>query len=260
MPPLRVVLVDVDGVITPGEGCPADLSVFEQLVRYAQAAEAESLLPRIALCTGRPAPYVEFVAQLAQVDLPCIFEHGCGLYFPRAYSEGTCPYEFHPDVGRSYAADLAHLRELLRPALLDPGLAFVQPGKEASMSLYPLGGVSLDALVDVGTALLERERLPFTVTANVHGVEFRRVGVDKGSGARWLAQRLEMPLQAFAAVGDSDPDLCFLELAGYSAAPANATPAVKAAVDYVASAEFGEGLVEILGSIEQRNRADSRPT
>ena len=57
-----------------------------------------------------------------------------------------------------------------------------------------------------------------------------------------------------AGVGDSDPDLAFLTVVGLSAAPTNATPAVRRSVNYVASAPFGQGLLEIVALVEQRNR------
>jgi hypothetical protein len=47
-------------------------------------------------------------------------------------------------------------------------------------------------------------------------------------------------------VGDSDVDLPFLALAGYSAAPANANPAVKEIVQYVAPRPTADGVRDIL--------------
>ena len=71
-------------------------------------------------------------------------------------------------------------------------------------------------------------------------------------GARWLADQIGVSLSQFAGVGDSDPDLGFLRLVRHSAAPANATPAVRAAVDYVAARAHGLGLLEIVERIIQR--------
>jgi hypothetical protein len=183
------------------------------------------------------------------VSLPCIFEHGCGLFFPTTFR-----YEFHPRLGDAYWARLAQLRAALTEPLLRPGQAFVQPGKEASMTLYPLGTTSLDELMDAARAAVDH--VPgFSVARNVAGVELRPTGLDKGQGLRWMAQLLELPLSAFAGVGDSDPDISFLDLVGFSAAPANATPAVRAAVSYVSPTCYGEGLLDILQVIEHRNRS-----
>jgi hydroxymethylpyrimidine pyrophosphatase-like HAD family hydrolase len=246
---IRVVLVDVDGVITPGEGQAADLAVLQQLTQLNERAITDACVPAVTLCTGRPAPYVEVMAQMTGAFLPCIFEHGCGLFFPTTFR-----YIFHPLLGEAYSARLAQLRAALTDSLLRPGRAFVQPGKEASMTLYPLGVTSLDELLDAAHDAI-RDMPGFSVARNIAGVELRPTGLDKGKGLRWMAQLLELPLSAFSGVGDSDPDISFLELVGFSAAPANATPAVRAGVSYVSPARYGDGLLDILTRIEGRNRS-----
>jgi hydroxymethylpyrimidine pyrophosphatase-like HAD family hydrolase len=252
LPPgsLRLVLVDVDGVITRGEGQPAQLDVLERLSAINAAARRDPRVPALTLCTGRQAPYVELMAQLTGVFLPCIFEHGAGLFFPTAFR-----YEFDARLGLDYSARLARLRAALEAPLIRSGRAFVQPGKEATLTLYPLGETPVDELAALVEAGVARGAPEFGVQRNVRGVEVRPHGIDKGSGARRIAELLEIPLEAMAGVGDSDPDLSFLQLPdiGFSAAPANATPAVRAAVDYVARARFGAGLLEIVALVARRN-------
>jgi hydroxymethylpyrimidine pyrophosphatase-like HAD family hydrolase len=63
---------------------------------------------------------------------------------------------------------------------------------------------------------------------------------------RWLSEEIGMPLAHMGGIGDSVSDLRFLGLTGRSAAPANATAEVKAAVDYVSPYENGAGVVDIL--------------
>jgi hydroxymethylpyrimidine pyrophosphatase-like HAD family hydrolase len=246
----RLVLADVDGVITRGEGQPIDIDVLQRLAAINAAARLDPCVPAITLCTGRQAPYVELMAQLLGVFLPCIFEHGAGVFLPTTFL-----YEFDPHLGPDYAARLARLRAALDEPLIRAGRAFVQPGKEATMTLYPLGETSVDDLVRLADDAVARVAPDFGVARNVHGVEVRPLGIDKGVGAQRVAEMLEIPLQAMAGVGDSDPDLSFLNCVGLSAAPANATPAVRQNVNYVAHASFGEGLLEIVTLVEHRNRS-----
>jgi len=242
------VLPDVDGVVTPGEGHPARLSVLEQLARINAAALRDACVPAVTLCTGRQAPYVELMAQMTGAFLPCSFEHGAGLFFPRAFR-----YIYDPRLGADHFQRVARLRAELQLA----DRAFVQPGKEAMITLFPLHGTSLEELADAARAAVARSRLLFSVELNATGVEVRPRGIDKGEGCRWLADLLDLPLAQVCGVGDSDPDLAFLGLAGIglAAAPANATPAVRAAVSYLSAAEDGEGLLEIVAEVEHRNRA-----
>jgi hydroxymethylpyrimidine pyrophosphatase-like HAD family hydrolase len=246
---LRLVLADIDGVITRGEGQPAELDVFERLAAINAKARHDPCVPAITLCTGRQAPYVELVAQLTATFLPCIFEHGAGIFFPTAFR-----YEFDPRLGADYSARLARLRAGLQVPLIQSGQAFIQPGKEASMTLYPLGDTTVDDLLRIVERLVPQIAPEFSVARNVNGVELRPLGTDKGTGALRIAGLLKIPLAAMVGVGDSDPDLSYLTRVGFSAAPANATPAVRQAVKQVASEPFGAGLLEIVTLVEQHNR------
>jgi hydroxymethylpyrimidine pyrophosphatase-like HAD family hydrolase len=245
----RLVLADVDGVITRGEGQPAELNILERLAATNAGARNDPCIPAITLCTGRQAPYVELMAQLVGVFLPCIFEHGAGLFFPT-----TCRYEFDARLGPDYSARLARLRAALDEPLIKTGRAFVQPGKEATMTLYPLGTTTVGELFQTTTALVPDVAPEFDVARNVNGVEVRPRGIDKGTGVDRVSELLEIAPDAIAGVGDSDPDLSFLRKVGFSAAPANATPAVRQAVTYVARAPFGQGLLEIVALVERANR------
>jgi hypothetical protein len=251
-PPLvtRVVLVDVDGVLTAGEGAPASPRLLERLAAWNADALEDRCVPALALCTGRQAPYVELLAQLTGAFLPCLFEHGAGMLEPRRFR-----FSFNPVLGPHPWRGMAAVRAALDEPLLSSGRAFVQPGKEATMTLYPLGSTSVAELADLAARALAVAGSSFRVTENVHGVEIRPPGIDKGGGARWLARRIGVSLPQFAGVGDADDDLTFLELVGFPAAPANATPRVRLAVRHVASVPHGEGLLEILEHLVALNRS-----
>jgi 3-deoxy-D-manno-octulosonate 8-phosphate phosphatase KdsC-like HAD superfamily phosphatase len=192
------------------------------------------------------------MAQLTETFLPCIFEHGAGLYFPRAFR-----YAFDPLLGVDYAARLAHLRAALEPGLLAPGRAFVQPGKEATLTLYPLDGTPLEEVFQRACQAVAQAAPGFGVERNLQGVEIRPHGIDKGVGLGRVTEVLGLATDRIGGVGDSDPDLSFLRTVGFSAAPANATPAVQTAVHYVARGAFGQGLLEVLDVLERRNRSSS---
>jgi hydroxymethylpyrimidine pyrophosphatase-like HAD family hydrolase len=119
------------------------------------------------------------------------------------------------------------------------------------MTLYPLDSTSVSDLFQIAQEVIS----DFDVERNVNGVEVRPPGINKGAGARRVAAILGVPLESMAGVGDSDPDLSYLTRVGFSAAPANATPAVRTAVNYVSEHPFGAGLLEIVTLVERRNRS-----
>jgi 3-deoxy-D-manno-octulosonate 8-phosphate phosphatase (KDO 8-P phosphatase) len=69
---------------------------------------------------------------------------------------------------------------------------------------------------------------------------------DKGAALREFSVRMAIPLEQIAYIGDDINDLSALAIAGFSAAPANAQPGVKAAVDVVLLLGGGHGAVREL--------------
>jgi 3-deoxy-D-manno-octulosonate 8-phosphate phosphatase (KDO 8-P phosphatase) len=72
---------------------------------------------------------------------------------------------------------------------------------------------------------------------------------DKGAALREFSVRTAIPLEQIAYIGDDINDLAALAIAGLSAAPANAQPAVKAAVDVVLHLGGGNGAVRQLAEL-----------
>lgn len=239
LPPVRLLLLDIDGVLTRGEAKALDLALLAHLAEMNRAARADPSRPAATLCTGRPAPYVEVLCQAIDGHLPAVFENGCGLYEPRGYR-----FLPHPRLGENAGFQAA--RERLRQGLVRAGKVFFQPGKEFSLSLFPLDGVTVADLHPLAEAMLgpAREAVDLVYSGSCLNVLPR--GVNKGEGLRFLCERSGCRLEEVLGVGDSDVDLEFLALCGRSAAPANAFAEVKRIVDYVAPRETADGVRDIL--------------
>jgi hydroxymethylpyrimidine pyrophosphatase-like HAD family hydrolase len=240
MAPIRLLLFDVDGVLTEGEARPLDLALLGDLAALNAAARSDPARPAVTLCTGRPAPYVEVMLQAIVGHLPAVFENGCGLYVPSGYR-----FLAHPLLAggsRRFAA----ARERLRAELVETGRIFFQPGKEYSLSLFPLEGVTVDDLLPLAEAALGPAGESVSLVYSFSCLNVVPRGLDKGQGVRFLCEQAGYALEEVLGVGDSDVDLPFLSMVGYSAAPANANPAVKDLVDYVSPYPTSAGVRDIL--------------
>jgi YrbI family 3-deoxy-D-manno-octulosonate 8-phosphate phosphatase len=83
--------------------------------------------------------------------------------------------------------------------------------------------------------------------------------MDKLSMIREMADRYRLSLQQVAYIGDDVNDLEALSAVGFSAAPADAMPRVKASVHYVCEKKGGEGAVrEIADMILEAQKLDVR--
>jgi HAD superfamily hydrolase (TIGR01484 family) len=240
-PPIQLAVVDVDGCLTPGEAgdwnWPA-LQAIHELNRKARRGEG---LPAVTLCTGRQEPYVEVLMQAIGAHVPGIFENGCGLYFPQTYR-----FSLHPSITAPMREALVELRAALQHQVVSSGMGYFQPGKEASLTLYPLPGTPVRDLKRAVLHALAPYDHSFEVQASVTCVDVTPIGIDKGTGLRWLSSEAGIPLEGMGGIGDSPSDLPFLRMVGLSAAPANATPDVRAAAGYVSPHENGDAVVDIL--------------
>lgn len=74
---------------------------------------------------------------------------------------------------------------------------------------------------------------------------------DKGRGARRLAALLGVPDDKLVAAGDQENDMDLLRLAGISAAPANAAPAVKHSVHIVLPDNDHDAIAKLISYIDK---------
>ena len=245
-PPLtRLVLADVDGCLTGGEGRPLDLEVLAEIARLNDCSRSDPTVPAISLCTGRPAPYLELLVQAIAAYQPSIFENGCGLLFMAPYG-----FRAHPMLTSDVIASFRTGLDTLDATFVQKGRATWQPGKTYSATLYPTDG-DVHALWTAARAARDDRCY---VDECVLCINIIPAGIDKGVGVEWLCAEAGLTLAEVAGVGDSDADLAFLDKVGFSAGPANATAGVRSAVDYVSSEPEGRGLVDIVEQITTANR------
>lgn len=248
MPSLfSLIVTDIDGCIGAGEGKAYDPDVIRQLAEMNRAAQRGEPVPAVTLCTGRPGAYVDAMMQVLDGFLPAVFENGAGLYFPRGYR-----FAWNPAIPRSARKTIVQVRGLLEESIVDAGLGYFQPGKELTLTLFPLPGHTLSEVGVVAEQVFAGRDVPCRVEVGVTSVGIWPDGVDKGAGLRWLANETGVPLSHIAGIGDDTGDVSFLRLAGFSAAPQNAIPAVKDIVEYVSPLTYGQGVLDIIERARSR--------
>jgi len=238
---IRLLVVDVDGVLSLGEATPLDGTVLQRLAAINDRARHDPTRLALTLCTGRPAPYVEVLMQVIHGFYPAIYEHGAGLYIPAPYG-----FKWHPTLTPTVQTQLMQLHSVLHDALVATDRAYFQPGKSASLSLFARPGVPLHEVWSEAARLACQCGDTFLVEAGVTCVNILVRGLDKAEGVRWLSRETDILLHEMAGVGDAPGDMPFMQLLGWAAAPANAHAAVKQMPHYTSAYEDGQGLVDIL--------------
>ena len=241
--PIRLLVFDVDGVLTEGEARSLDLALFRQLAEINRRARQDPASPAATVCTGRPAPYAEVILQAIDGHVPAVYENGAGLYVPQEYRFLT-----HPSLDGvgALGGHVAEVRTRLANTLVRRGFAYFQPGKEYSLSLFAVDPQQTSLLQDEAVAALGDlcDGVDFMYSPSCLNIVPR--GMHKWKGIEFLGSYSGYSPQEMLGVGDSDGDLPFLSNVGYSAAPANANEAVKEIVDYVSPQRASDGVRDIL--------------
>ncbi len=247
---IRILAVDVDGCLTPGEGHPASIDVLAEIQKINKRSESDPDVPAITLCTGRQQPFVDLMAQMIDCHKPAIFENGAGLYIPDSYE-----FLYNSKITSEMIESLFSFRRLIQKEMVDRKTAKIQPGKEVSMSIYPERGHTVKDNESQLREMMERSGINLFLDVSILCINILFPGIDKGEGVRWLAEYLGLSKDEIGAVGDAPGDLASFAASGFGGAPANAEPEVRAAATFVAPHENGRGVLDIINEVIRLNKS-----
>lgn len=114
-------------------------------------------------------------------------------------------------------------------------------GRVVFATWRPHEGVILQIIQDLG--------IEYHIIFNKRAVMVLPSGINKATGLAHVLNRLEIPPQNVAAIGDAENDHAFLDSCAFAVAVENAIPALKERCDLVMSKGHGEGVVELVGRI-----------
>lgn len=256
--PVKWVITDIDGCISPEESVPWDLDLFWRFAQLSREASAGrgSLAP-LTLCTGRPQPYVETLMKILDIRAPAICENGAVLYS----LHDNCS-RYGPGVTEEKLLALRAVRAFIETDILPahPGV-ILQFGKEAHISVFseqPEVFTSIQPRIEEFAKKNGGPDLVFNTT--YYYLNISLAGVDKGNALRALLGELGAARHEAAGIGDTEGDLPLREAVGFFAVPANAKPPVKEVADYVSPYPTLEGVLDILSRPEvQRPNGPAGP-
>lgn len=136
-------------------------------------------------------------------------------------------------------------------ALERRGVRPISVGDVIVSTRQPNERVVLDVIRDLG--------LELQVVFNKGAVMVLPSGVNKVSGLKAALEELRLSERDVAGVGDAENDHAFLRFCGFSAAVANALPAVKETANLTTRARDGAGVVELIEMILNGELASYTP-
>ncbi len=220
---IRLFVVDLDGCISHPFVTP-DWHAINVIRDLNIASKNDPSIPPITICTGRPLPYAEAVAQWLCIDLPFAFESGAGLYHTQK-NELTWAPELTPER-------LEAISELKKWAISDiipkyPGTVAEFAKKSDVGFIHPLAEMNHRIYHDV-KPYVNANYPDFEVHDTDVSVNIIVSECNKGTGVRLLSEKIGIPLDQMAYIGDSSGDLPAMKRVKLSFAPSNARDVVKA--------------------------------
>ncbi len=248
-------LVDLDGCVSD-PFIPPNWALLTELRNLSEQAHTESVIPKLGICTGRPASYAEAVGQWLAIQVPILFESGAGLL-----NIQTQEVLWNPQlpenaqevslIARRFIAELAAKYPEIQPESskhIDAGLI----SSNSDIIKYVLPKMRL--FVAENCPQLE-------VHATDNSINTVWPEANKGEGIRWFSKHMHIPLNHIAFIGDTSGDVPAIELAGIGIAPANAKEQNKKSAQWVTKASTTAGVIEAWHQlIEHNSRIASQKT
>ncbi len=120
------------------------------------------------------------------------------------------------------------------------------PVEKTEFSDIRLSEIALIRNIDVETVKKNVSNFDVEVYDTKFALHLTDPDVNKGKSLQMVARDMGITADEIMAVGDSENDLEFLEVAGLKVAVANADPELKENSDYVTNKPYGDGTAEAI--------------
>lgn len=251
---IKLFISDIDGCISePYQAM--HLPALNKLAALAMeggvmggTGEAEPIVPALSLCSGRPMPYVECVAQVLGIQMPVLFESGGGIFDPV-----NARVHWSPHLTTEVQQQVREVTQWLQHDCVPGTSMVVDYAKRAHAGVIGPDPTEIIAAIPKVKQFVEDTGLDFDVLPTHLSVDIIPAGITKETGMKWLASELSLDLDEMAYIGDSLGDLKALQLVGHSFAPENAKDVVREGVECVTSAGI-HGVLDAIKICMDRNQ------
>lgn len=244
---IKLFITDLDGCISTPFETP-DWDLLSQIRRLNEQSVHDMAVPSLSICSGRPFPYVEAVAQWLGVKNPVVFE-SAGIY-----ELSTNKIRFLPVFDEEANKQVRELKRWLQDEVVPR---------------YPDLIIEFTKKMDAGVIHLEKDVIEEVYPqvaeyVNDHYPDFEVHMTDvsiniilgdnnKRNGILELCDMMDLDPKEVAYIGDSSGDIPGLKVVGRAFAPLNASDEVKEEAEVV-EAEVTEAVLMAYRNIIQENR------
>lgn len=244
---IKLFITDLDGCISTPFISP-DWSLLSEIRRLNDQHVNDLAVPPLTICSGRPLPYVEAVAQWLNVKHPAVFE-----------SAGVCNIEnyeiqFLPVFDEKAQQQVDELKTWLEREIIPeyPGMILEFSKKMDAGLIHPKKEVIDDAFPAITEYVTKRYPI-FEVHKTEVSINIILEDNNKENGILRLCELLDITPREVAYIGDSSGDIPGLKIVGQPYAPDNAVAEVKEHAE-VLNVKVTEAVLMAYNRIIQKNR------
>ncbi|MDZ7714585.1 MAG: HAD-IIB family hydrolase [Balneolaceae bacterium] len=218
---IKLFVTDLDGCLSEPFEVP-NLQTLSKIRALNELSAADESVPPLTLCTGRPQPYAEAVAQWLGIRLPIIFESS-GLYKLKD-NQIILPPEFSDETKNQIAELQLWIREEIIPQF--PGME-LEFAKQMDAGVIHRDKEIIAQAYEQIQAYVLKNYPDFEVHKTPVSINTMLSGNNKRKGLEQLSHHIGVDLDDIAYIGDTSGDIPALEIVGYSFAPKHADEKVK---------------------------------
>lgn len=244
---IKLFVTDLDGCISHPFKTPK-WETINKIRELNLLSRSDDMVPPLTICTGRPYPYAEAVAQWLDIRIPFAFE-SAAIYIWEGNKIETALNSPDGALEPIYKMKEWIKNELLNSfptaqfeftKMMDAGI--VCPDKDVVERMYP----EMKKKVDRDHPELEIHTTDVSVNILIPGN-------NKLQGMKLLAKRMSIHLDEIAYIGDTGGDIPALKNIKLAFSPQNATRAVKD-VTHSLEHETTDAVLEAYQRIIEYNR------
>lgn len=244
---IRLFITDLDGCVTHPFVSP-HWEAISEIRKLNQESKQNGLIPPLTICSGRPMPYVEAVAQWLDIDLPFLFESGGG-----AYDVKTNELLWHPEFTDDRLVEVEEIKHWLGEEIIKKFHGTIPEfTKYTDAGLIHQDPLVIEEMLDLIEPYIDSQHKHFEVHHTDISINIILKMANKGEGIKWLCKTLGIPTSEVVYIGDSSGDVPAFKTVGLSYSPSNAKQIAK---DYSEELPFEatEAVLEVYRRVIERN-------
>lgn len=244
---IKLFISDIDGCISTPFEAP-DWELLSQIRRLNEQSKHDMAVPSLSICSGRPFPYVEAVAQWLGIDNHVVFE-SAGIY-----ELSTNNVRFLPAFDDQAEQHVRELKQWLRKEIVPQHSdLIIEFTKRMDAGIIHLDTTVIDDIFPQVVDFVSKHYPKFEVHRTDVSINIILAENNKQNGIQNLCRILGLEPAEVAYIGDSSGDIPGLKIVGRAFAPLNAADDVKEEAE-VLTAEVTDAVLMAYRKIIQENR------